>query len=173
MLTGLGDPPPYTGGVAVSGAKSPAQLGTTQWTLGWVSPRSVARVAALLWACLWVVVVIAGLVLWQVGRATGLIANAESFWAQATGQSSASFNGVALLVVVVFGGLVVVAVATVLSLLGAMLFNAVCDLTGGVKVAGTPAPSGPGPRLAPEPSPRQPRPSPAAQPQVARPGTNG
>ena len=165
--------PPTLAAVATSNARSSARAETTQWTLGWVSPRSVARVASLLWACLWVVVVIAGLVLWQVGQATGLISNAESFWAQATGQSSASFNGVALLVAVVLGGLVVVAVATVLSTLGAMLFNAVCDLTGGVRVSGAPVASRPGPRLAPESgqlTPPPPRPAPS---EVARPTTNG
>ena len=101
-----------------------------------VSPRAVARVVAIYALCLWVVVVLASIVLWQVASVTGLLDNVESFWAQATGQTAVEFSGVSLLVALVAGGLVLVGVATLFWALSAMLLNAIWDLTGGVPVDG-------------------------------------
>ena len=101
-----------------------------------VSPRAVARVVAIYALCLWVVVVLAAVVLWQLAAATGLVDNLESFWAQATGQTAVELSGLGLLVALVAGGLVLVGVVTLFWGLSAMLLNAIWDLTGGVPVDG-------------------------------------
>jgi len=112
-----------------------------------VGPGAVARVAAIYSLCLWVVVVLAAIVLWQVAAVTGLLDNLESFWAQATGQNAVELSGAGLLVALVAGGLVLVVVSTVFWALTAMLLNAIWDLTGGVPVdsdaeVAAPPPSG-------------------------------
>ena len=101
-----------------------------------VSPRAVARVVAIYSLCLWVVVVLAAIILWQVASFTGLMDNLESFWAQATGQTAVDFSGSGLLVALVAGGLVLVGAGTLFWALSAMLLNAIWDLTGGVPVDG-------------------------------------
>lgn len=101
-----------------------------------VSPRAVARVVAIYSLCLWVVIVVASVLLWQVASIAGLVGNFESFWAQATGQSAVAFNGLGFLVALVAGGLVIVGVTTAFWGLSAMLLNAIWDLTGGVPVDG-------------------------------------
>lgn len=101
-----------------------------------VSPRAVARVVAIYSLCLWIVLVVAGVLLWQVASLTGLVGNLESFWAQATGQTAVAFSGAGFLVALIAGGLVLVGIATLFWALSAMLLNAIWDLTGGVPVDG-------------------------------------
>lgn len=101
-----------------------------------ISPVAVARVVAIYSLCLWIVIVLASVVLWQVASVTGLLANVESFWAQATGQTAVELSGLGLLVALVAGGLVLVVVATAFWGLTAMLLNAIWVLTGGVPVDG-------------------------------------
>ena len=114
-----------------------------------VSPAAVARVVAVYSLCLWVVVVLASILLWQVASLTGLVDNLESFWAQATGQSAVELSGMGLLVAFVAGGLVLVVAATLFWALSAMLLNAIWDLTGGVPVE---AVADPGPEVAGPPA---------------------
>jgi hypothetical protein len=97
-----------------------------------VSLQAVGRISLLFAICLWAVLVIASILVWQAAGATGLLDNFESFWAEATGQESVALNGPALLVIVVLGGLVLVAVITLIHVVFALLFNSICDLTGGV-----------------------------------------
>jgi len=97
-----------------------------------VSLQAVGRISLLFAICLWAVLVIASILVWQAAGATGLLDNFESFWAEATGQESVALNGPALLVIVVLGGLVLVAVITLIHVMFALLFNSICDLTGGV-----------------------------------------
>lgn len=99
-----------------------------------VSLQAVGRVSLLFAICMWVVLVIASVLLWQAAGVTGLLDNFESFWAEATGQESVSLSGSVLLWVVILGGLVLVAAITLVHVMFAMLFNSICDLTGGVPV---------------------------------------
>jgi hypothetical protein len=99
-----------------------------------VSLQAVGRISLLFAICLWAVLLLASVLLWQAAGVTGLLDNFESFWAEATGQESVSLSGSALLMVVVLGGLVLVAVITLVHVMFAVLFNSICDLTGGVPV---------------------------------------
>ena len=96
----------------------------------------VIRSAAWFFAAVWLASVVAGVVLWQVAAATGLLGNVESFWAQATGQASASFSGIGLLLTLVIGGLVTVVVASALTGALVWLLNTVWGVTGGLTVDG-------------------------------------
>src|SRR6476661_4960693 len=44
-----------------------------------VDPWSVLKVSAVLYLCLWLVVTVAGVILWQVARATGTLDNLQDF----------------------------------------------------------------------------------------------
>lgn len=128
-MAGLTQCFPYT--VGVNGIDGPPQK---TWIVRRVSLQAVGRVSLLFAICLWAVLVVASILLWQAAGVTGLLDNFESFWAEATGQESVSLNGSALLVLVVAGGLVLVAVITLIHVMFALLFNSICDLTGGVPV---------------------------------------
>lgn len=140
--------------------------GDQTWTVRRVSLVAVGRMTMLLSLCLWVVVVVAAVVLWQLASRTGLLGNVESFWAEATGQDAVTFDGPTLLVVVVAGGLVVVGLLTVFHVLFAWLFNTMSSITGGIPVevgVGRSRRSRPAPRrqVAPRPAPPGTRPAPS------------
>ena len=140
-MAGRPQPLPYTDGVGRSSDSQPQQT----WTVRRVSLQAVGRISLLFAICLWAVLVIASVLLWQAAGVTGLLENFESFWAEATGQESVSLNGSVLLWVVILGGLVLVAAITLLHVMFAMLFNSICDLTGGVPVGVDEIRSGPVP----------------------------
>jgi hypothetical protein len=123
-----------------------------------VSLQAVGRISFLFAICLWAVLVLASVLLWTAASATGLLENFEAFWAEATGQESVSLDGSSLFVVALFGGLVLVAATTLLHVMFALLFNSICDLTGGLEVtvespsAGEPGPGGSPPVTRPGPS---------------------
>lgn len=100
-----------------------------------ISTWSMLKVSLLFWLAMWIVLLIAGAILWRVGESAGLVTNAESFWAEATGQESVSWDGQALLRTAGMAGAVLAFAATALTVLCTMLFNVICDLTGGIRVS--------------------------------------
>jgi hypothetical protein len=99
-----------------------------------VSLQAVGRISFLFAICLWAVLVLASVLLWTAASATGLLNNFEAFWAEATGQEAVSLDGSSLFIVALFGGLVLVAATTLLHVMFALLFNSICDLTGGLAI---------------------------------------
>jgi Flp pilus assembly pilin Flp len=94
----------------------------------------VARLALVLSASTAAVLLVAGVGLWIIAGASGLLGNVEDFWTEATGQEAVSWNGPLLLVCFAAISVVLVIVGTVGSWLGAVLFNAASNLTGGLVV---------------------------------------
>lgn len=94
---------------------------------------SVFKVGLVFHAALYVVLLITGVLLWNVGSATGTIDNVQSFlesfgWDSFTFQGGAMFRGAAIL------GLFAMALGTGLWVLGAIVFNLITELVGGIRV---------------------------------------
>jgi hypothetical protein len=97
-----------------------------------VDPWSVFKVTAIFHFAVYLVVLIASVLLWNVAYATGTIDNVERFM-ESFGWETFTFNGgqlfhnlwVIVLLVFLFTGLAV---------LGATVFNLIADLVGGVRV---------------------------------------
>jgi hypothetical protein len=100
-----------------------------------VDPWSLLKVSAVLYLCLWFVLVVAGVILWQIARATGTLDNFEDFVAGALADSSFTINGGRVLLSALLGGVVAVFAGTALTVLLGVLFNLVSEVTGGVRVA--------------------------------------
>lgn len=100
-----------------------------------VDPWSVVRVSAVLYLCLWLVVTVAGVILWQVARVTGTLDNLQSFLATALADDSFTIEGGRVLLSALLGGVVLVFAGTGLTVLLAVLFNLVSELTGGVRLS--------------------------------------
>lgn len=100
-----------------------------------VEPWSVLRVSVVLYACLWLVLTVAGVILWQVARATGTLDNVEDFLATALADRSFTIDGKRVLLSSLAAGGVLLFAGTGLTVLLAVLFNLVSELTGGVRVA--------------------------------------
>jgi hypothetical protein len=100
-----------------------------------VDPWSVLRVSAVLYLCSWLVMTVAGVILWQVARATGTLDNLQDFLATALADETFTIDGSRVLVSALLGGVVLVIAGAGLTVLVAVLFNLVSELTGGVRMS--------------------------------------
>lgn len=98
-----------------------------------VSVWSVLKVSVIFYLCAWIVILIAGVVLWRLSDQAGLIGNVESFWAEATGQETVEWDGTKLFRSWLMAGSVLALASAAVTTLFAALFNLICDLTGGIR----------------------------------------
>lgn len=110
----------------------PAVRRTTR-TVRYIDPLSVFRVALLAHLILYVVLLLAGVLLWNVANATGTVDNVERFM-ESFGWESFEFNGGALFHQAWVLGLFAVAGLTGLVVLAVTTFNLITDLVGGIRL---------------------------------------
>ena len=94
---------------------------------------SVFKVAAVVHAAVYLVLLVTGLLLWNVASATGTIDNIEQFM-QSFGWDSFSFKGGQIFTSGAVGGLFMIVLGTGIWVLVAVIFNLVTELVGGVRV---------------------------------------
>jgi len=99
-----------------------------------IDPWSVARVGLVFHAALYVVVLVTGLLLWNVASVTGTLDNVENFM-ESFGWESFSFKGGQVFSGTAVFGLFAVVLGTGLWVLGAIIFNLITELVGGVRVS--------------------------------------
>ncbi|MGE5210127.1 MAG: DUF3566 domain-containing protein [Acidobacteriota bacterium] len=97
-----------------------------------VDPWSVFKIAIVANIVLYLIVLTAGVLLWNVAYATGTVDNVERFF-ESFGWSSFEFNGGEIYHNAWIGGLFVVIGLTGLAVLLATLFNLITDLVGGMR----------------------------------------
>lgn len=98
-----------------------------------VDPWSVFKVAAVVHTALYLVVMIAGLLVWNVASATGTVDNVERFMTS-FGWDSFTFNGSQLFRSSAVLGIFIGILGTGLWVIGAVVFNLITELVGGVRV---------------------------------------
>jgi Transmembrane domain of unknown function (DUF3566) len=98
-----------------------------------VDPWSVLKLALLFYICLYVVFLVAGLLLWNLATRAGVIDNVESFIEDMGAFESFEFEPKVIFQATALGGAVFTVMATGLTALGAVLFNLISDLVGGVR----------------------------------------
>jgi hypothetical protein len=99
-----------------------------------VDPWSVLKVSLLFYFCLFVVLMVAGVVLWNVAAAAGTIADIEGFFKDAGAFQTFSFDGFTIFRASLLVGLILVIAGTAFNVLLAVLFNLISDLMGGVRI---------------------------------------
>jgi hypothetical protein len=103
-------------------------------TLRHIDPWSVFKISVLLYLCLYVAVMLAGVLLWSAAVGSGLIDNIESFIEELLAfetyefQADEIFRGFAII------GLVLAAAGAAFNVVMAIVFNLISDLTGGLRV---------------------------------------
>ena len=98
-----------------------------------MKPITTLKVGAVFHLVVYLTALIALVLLWSVASATGTIDNIESFL-ESFGWETFVFDGRQLFVNVMFFGLFLAALGTILWVLGAIVFNLIADLVGGVRV---------------------------------------
>lgn len=99
-----------------------------------VEPWSVLKISLVFYFCLWVTLLIAGAVLWQVALSSGLVDNVESFIQDIFVLKSFTFDAAQVFRAYAIAGLIMVIAATGFTVLMAVLFNLISDLMGGIRV---------------------------------------
>jgi hypothetical protein len=97
-----------------------------------VDPWSVFKIALVANLVVYLIVLTAGVLLWNVAYATGTVDNVERFF-ESFGWSSFEFNGGQIYHSAWIGGLFLVVGFTGLAVLFATLFNLITDLVGGMR----------------------------------------
>ena len=97
-----------------------------------VDPWSVFKIAIIANLLIYVIVLVAGVLLWNVAYATGTVDNVERFF-ESFGWSSFEFNGGEIYHSAWTGGLFLVIGFTGLAVLAATMFNLITDLVGGMR----------------------------------------
>jgi hypothetical protein len=99
-----------------------------------VDAWTVFKVSALFYASLLVVWLVAGVVLWLAASVTGVMDNVDTFIAKLFALQSFHFSVTQVLRGSVLGGLVLVVLGTCINVVGAVLYNLIADVVGGVEI---------------------------------------
>ena len=99
-----------------------------------VEPWSVLKISLIFYFCIWIILLVAGTILWRVADGSGMIDNIEKFIKEIFALKSFQFDAKRIFRIYAVGGLVTVVAATGFTVLMSVLFNLISDLTGGVRV---------------------------------------
>ncbi len=99
----------------------------------YVSPWSVFKVSLLFYFCLWVILTVAGVILWQLAVSARLVSNLEDFLAELFASSEFHLDGRQLFRASAISGVILVFAGTGFTVLMSLLFNVICDVTGGIR----------------------------------------
>ena len=114
-----------------SRAQAPVSVASTR-VVRHVDPWSVFKIAVVANLVLYVIVLTASVLLWNVAHATGTVGNVERFF-ESFGWDEFEFRGGEIYRAAWVGGLFAVVALTGLAVLAATLFNLITDLVGGVR----------------------------------------
>ncbi len=99
-----------------------------------IEPWSVLKISLLFYMCLWVIVLLAGVMLWSIAVGSGTVDNTESFIEELFALQQFEFNASQIFRGFAVGGLVLVVAGTFFNVLLCVLFNLISDLTGGIRI---------------------------------------
>jgi hypothetical protein len=98
-----------------------------------VDPWSVLKVALLFAMSVWLILVVAGVILWRVAVSTDTIGKFENFMAEILVEPGWVVDGMQIFRASAVGALVLVVTGTVFAVVVSVLFNLIAGLTGGLR----------------------------------------
>ncbi|MEZ5144485.1 MAG: DUF3566 domain-containing protein [Acidimicrobiales bacterium] len=99
----------------------------------YVSPWSVFKVSVLFSVCLWLILMVAGVILWQAAVASGMVTNVEKFLAKLLAEETFTIDGRELFRASAIAGVMLVFAGSAFTVLMSLLFNVISDMTGGIR----------------------------------------
>lgn len=99
-----------------------------------IEPWSVLKISIIFYLCLWVILMIAGVMLWGAAESAGVIEKIESFVRDLFALDEFTINAERIFRGVALSGFVLVIAGTAFNVLLCVLFNLISDLTGGLRV---------------------------------------
>lgn len=98
-----------------------------------VEPWSVLKIALIFYFCLWVILLIAGTILWRLAVSSGTVDNIETFVRELFALEVFMFDPDQIFRACAIGGLVLVVFGAGFTVLMAVIFNLISDITGGAR----------------------------------------
>ena len=99
-----------------------------------VEPWSVLKVSIFFYACLWVIFLVAGFMIWGVAESSGTVDKLESLIRELFALDTFDFDAGQIFRGYALGGLALSIAGTTFNVLMCLLFNLISDLTGGVRI---------------------------------------
>ena len=99
-----------------------------------IEPWSVLKISLIFYICLWIIVMLAGLMLWSVAVGSGTVDDTESFIEELFALQEFKFNASQIFQGLAVGGLILVVAGSFFNVLLCVLFNLISDLIGGMRV---------------------------------------
>ncbi len=123
-------PPPSAAGRGQAKAVKARQV---QRVVTRLDPWSMLRVSLSFAFCLWMIIVVAGVLLWQGAVVTGSIGKVEDFLAQLLAESSFTIDGIKVFEGATVAGLVLFMGGALFAVVTSVLFNLIAGVFGGLR----------------------------------------
>ncbi|MGI9624404.1 MAG: DUF3566 domain-containing protein [Acidimicrobiales bacterium] len=99
-----------------------------------VEPWSVLKISIFFYACLWVIFLVAGFMIWGVAESSGTVDKLESLIRELFALDTFDFDAGQIFRGYALGGLALSIAGTTFNVLMCLLFNLISDLTGGLRI---------------------------------------
>ncbi len=99
-----------------------------------VEPWSVLKISLMFYACLWVIFLVAGFMMWGVAESSGTVGKVESLIRELFALDTFTFDAAQIFRGYALGGLALAIAGTTFNVLMCLLFNLISDLTGGLRI---------------------------------------
>lgn len=93
------------------------------------------KISLIFYFCLWLIFTIAGVMLWSLAVGSGMVDNVEEFIKELFALDTFEFDADKLFRASAIAGLLFVVAGTGFTVLMAVLFNLISDLTGGIRIS--------------------------------------
>lgn len=100
-----------------------------------IDPLTVLKFSAIIFLAMYLVVLVAGVVLWGLASNSGARGNIESFIGDLTSSPEFAFKGDQLMRASLVGGAILVVAGTCANVLMVVIYNLVSDLVGGIGIS--------------------------------------
>ncbi len=99
-----------------------------------IEPWSVLKISVFFYACLWVIFLVAGFMIWGVAEGSGTVDKLESLIRSLFALETFDFDASQIFKGYALGGLALSIAGTAFNVLMCLLFNLISDLTGGLRI---------------------------------------
>ena len=99
-----------------------------------IEPWSVLKISIFFYACLWVIFLVAGFMIWGVAESSGTVDKLENLIRELFALETFDFDAGQIFRGYALGGLALAIAGTTFNVLMCLLFNLISDLTGGLRI---------------------------------------
>lgn len=99
-----------------------------------IDPWAMLRVSLAFALCLWMIIVVAGVVMWQVAVVTGSIGKVEDFLAQLLAENSFTIDGLRVFEGAAVAGFALFVCGALFAVVTSVLYNLIASVFGGLRL---------------------------------------